>query len=217
MKNVKESLSTYFLQYKTNKKLWLYFAVELLLSGIYLAFDLLTKEFIYGTIKRTGNDMVIWDGVVRFTAVENTGGSFGAFSGNVGILAAISIIASVALIFVIFITLPERNGWLRASFLLMLAGGIGNLVDRLAFGFVRDFFYFELIDFAVFNFADSGLVIGSILLIIYVLFYYDKKKKKAETDAVEPTPIEPIVISKETESEAEKPEVESQEDGAENL
>lgn len=203
MKNVKESFATYFLQYKSNKKLWLYFVVELLLSGIYLAFDLLTKEFIYGTIKSTGNDMVIWDGVIRFTAVENTGGSFGAFSGNVDALAAVSLIASIALIFIIFVTLPERNGWLRASFLLMLAGGIGNLIDRLAFGFVRDFFYFELIDFAVFNFADSGLVIGSVLLIIYVLFYYDKKKKKGKNEAVQPENVQL--------------ESESQEDGKENL
>jgi signal peptidase II len=66
---------------------------------------------------------------------------------------------------------------------MIIAGGIGNLVDRLTLGYVRDFVYFELIDFAVFNLADSALTVGVIFILIFILFYYmpeDKKKAKKE-------------------------------------
>jgi signal peptidase II len=63
---------------------------------------------------------------------------------------------------------------------LIIAGGIGNIIDRVKFGYVRDFVYLEIIDFAVFNVADSCLTIGCILIIIYVLwdFFSTTKKEK---------------------------------------
>jgi len=61
---------------------------------------------------------------------------------------------------------------------MITGGAIGNLIDRIALGFVRDFVYFELIDFAVFNFADSFLTVGTALLIIYVLFFFGKEEEE---------------------------------------
>ena len=57
-------------------------------------------------------------------------------------------------------------------------GGIGNLIDRVALGYVTDMFQTTFMDFAVFNVADSCLTIGVALLVIYVLFFYDKLHKK---------------------------------------
>ena len=63
---------------------------------------------------------------------------------------------------------------------MIFAGAVGNIIDRLALGFVRDFIYFELIDFAVFNFADSCLTVGTIVLIIYMIFFYSRDEKELE-------------------------------------
>ncbi len=154
--------------------------IEIVGIGLCIAADLLTKEYIYGPIANGAADIIIIEGVIRFTAVENTGASFGIFEGKTNILAIFSITVVVVIFIVQVFSISNRNALLRASLVLIIAGGIGNVIDRFALGFVRDFIYFELIDFAVFNVADSCLTIGNILLVIYVIFCYkpDKKPKK---------------------------------------
>lgn len=179
----KPDLRKYF--YDDPRKNALYLGVEALVMLAYLALDLLTKEFIYGPIAAGEPDIILIDGVLRFTAVENTGASFGIFSDATNVLLAVALITSVVLLLVWVFSVKERNGFLRAALILMLAGAVGNIVDRIAFGFVRDFVYFELIDFAVFNFADSGLCVGCGCMIVYIIFFYrpDKKTdKNAEID-----------------------------------
>lgn len=63
----------------------------------------------------------------------------------------------------------------------VLGGGIGNLIDRIFRHYVVDFLDFRLINFAVFNFADCCVVVGTILLFVYVLFFMDKNKKETDT------------------------------------
>ena len=58
---------------------------------------------------------------------------------------------------------------------MLAAGGLGNFIDRLFLGYVRDFLYFKLIDFPVFNVADSYVTIGLIILIILIMFVYNEK------------------------------------------
>ena len=172
--------------YKSPKKTVLVILFELLMVGIYLAIDLLTKHFIYMPIAAGADDITIWDGVLKLVAVENTGASFGIFQNANEVLSVISVIVVAVLFAVMILSVKNRNGWFRAALILMLAGGIGNLVDRFVFGFVRDWIYFELIDFAVFNLADSGLTVGCVLLIIYVIFFYrpvDKKKKSGTNNS----------------------------------
>jgi signal peptidase II len=62
---------------------------------------------------------------------------------------------------------------------VVVAGGIGNLIDRIAFGYVIDFIYIKIIDFAIFNFADMCITLGGIAMVIYILFF-DKENKNAE-------------------------------------
>lgn len=172
--------------YKSPKKTVLVILFELLMVGIYLAIDLLTKHFIYMPIAAGADDITIWDGVLKLVAVENTGASFGIFQNANEVLTVISVIVVAVLFAVMILSVKNRNGWFRAALILMLAGGIGNLVDRFVFGFVRDWIYFELIDFAVFNLADSGLTVGCVLLIIYVIFFYrpvDKKQKSGTNNS----------------------------------
>lgn len=172
-------LSLFNLTNEQKKKLPIWYAVELFFMAAYLAFDLLTKKYIYDPMAKGADDVILIKGVLRFTPVENTGASFGIFSDSTQVLTIISLITAIILFFVWMLTITERNGWLRSALVLIIAGALGNIVDRLSFGYVRDFVYFELINFAVFNFADSGLCIGAGLLIIYLLVYYVKADTKS--------------------------------------
>lgn len=161
------------------KKLLIWLLLDFLFIGVWLAVDLLTKEFVYGPMAMGDPDIIIWRGVLRLTPVENTGASFGIFQGKTDILTIISLVTVAVMTLVMVFSIKVRNGWYRSALILLIAGGLGNIIDRLALGYVRDWIYFELIDFAVFNLADTGLCVGCALLIIFVIFFYkpvDKKK-----------------------------------------
>ena len=78
---------------------------------------------------------------------------------------------------------------IAAAITLILAGGIGNLIDRVARGFVVDMFEFDFISFPIFNFADVLICVGTGLLFIFILFFYEKyfpsKKKRTENKEAE--------------------------------
>lgn len=160
-----------------DKKRWLVCGIELLIVVALIIVDLLTKKYVYGYCSEQ-EDIILIKGVLRFHAVENTGASFGIFANHTMALTIVSLICAVVLFLFIFYSYPRRNLWLRSALILILAGAIGNIVDRLALGYVRDFIYFELINFAVFNFADSCLTVGTIVLIVYMLFFYSKEEKE---------------------------------------
>lgn len=162
-----------------DKKRWLTCLIEVFIAGILVAIDLITKEFIYGSCVENGKINII-EGVFSFTAVENTGAGFGIFANNTLALTIVSFICSIILIAFMFYSYKRRNLWLRSALILILGGAIGNIVDRIMLGYVRDFIYFELINFAVFNFADSCLTVGTIVLIIYVVFFYSKEEKELQ-------------------------------------
>lgn len=162
-----------------DKKRWLFCLLELLIIAVLIVFDMLTKKYIYGYCD-ANKDIIIFKDVLRFTATINTGAGFGMMKGKTTLLTVISFISALILIALVFYSYPRRNKWLRSSLVLIIAGAVGNLIDRMFLGYVRDFVYFELINFAVFNFADSFLTIGTILLIIYVLFFYSKDEEEID-------------------------------------
>ncbi|MEG1428456.1 MAG: signal peptidase II [Hydrogenoanaerobacterium sp.] len=122
----------------------------------------------------------IIENVLHLTYVENRGAAFGIMQDKKWFLLILtSIIAIGAIILLISNKLKSRLA--VASVALIVAGGIGNLIDRIARGFVVDYIDFRLINFAVFNFADCCVVIGTSLLAIYILFI-DGKKNPAIMD-----------------------------------
>lgn len=160
-----------------DKKRWFFCLLELLIIALLIVFDMLTKKYIYGYCD-ANKDIIIIKDIIRFTATTNTGAGFGMLKGKTTLLTFISFISALILVVLIFYSYQRRNKWLRSSLVLIVAGAVGNLIDRMFLGYVRDFVYFELINFAVFNFADSFLTIGTILLIIYVLFFYTKDEEE---------------------------------------
>ena len=90
----------------------------------------------------------------------------------------------------------EKNDLIsKMSYLLIISGAIGNLIDRVAHQYVIDFIYVSLIDFPVFNTADCFVTVGCLLLVVLLLFVYKdddlkaifpaKKRKKTETETKE--------------------------------
>ena len=111
------------------------------------------------------------------TYIRNTGAAFSIFSSPTWMLTVLSGVATaVLLVLLLRRALPTRLGMLSLS--LLLAGAAGNLIDRLAFGYVTDMFETTFMNFPVFNVADIGVVIGGVLLVLTVLLAGEKEEKK---------------------------------------
>ena len=108
-------------------------------------------------------------GLIDIRLVHNTGGAWGIFSQSTFGLGVFSVIVCVV-IAAYFIGTARQCSWLQtASFALIVAGGLGNAIDRFAQGFVTDFIEFSFIDFPVFNVADIGVTCGFVLLVLSML------------------------------------------------
>lgn len=104
-------------------------------------------------------------GPVRLSHVANPGAAFGLLAHPL-FLALLSL--AVVLLLVLSYRQPVFDGWLmRPALGIVLGGGVGNLIDRLRYGFVTDFVDFRV--WPVFNLADSAIVVGSLLLVYLLL------------------------------------------------
>ena len=114
--------------------------------------------------------------LMDLTYVQNTGAAFSSFSGMTWLLTLVSLGGSVLLAFLLWKNyFPGKLGKLSLS--LVLAGAVGNLIDRALIGNVTDMFMTTFMDFAVFNVADICVVVGGFALVFYVLFLWDKDRE----------------------------------------
>lgn len=123
-------------------------------------------------------------GVFELQYLENKGAAFGIMQ-NQQLFFLISGILILLVATYVYIKLPQTKRFhlLRICIVLIISGAIGNMIDRLRFQYVIDFFYFKLIDFPIFNVADIYVTVSAIGLIILILFYY----KDEEVDALSAT------------------------------
>jgi len=149
------------------KKLLYFFSLILLIAA-----DQIVKALTVLYIDPK-NPIVLWKGVFELDYVQNRGGLFGMFQGAVLILAAVTVVL-IVFIFYFSKKLPDTKRMmpLRLIGLFIVAGGIGNLIDRIFRGFVVDTFSFVLIDFPVFNVADCYVTVSMFLFVFLILFYY---------------------------------------------
>lgn len=122
--------------------------------------------------------------VLHLTYLENTGAAFGSLKNSRWVFLAVSTFAIIALVFYMFRFKP-KNRVLSAGLAFIIGGGIGNMIDRIAKGYVVDFVDFRLINFAVFNVADSFVCVGAALVIIYIFFFAEKEDKNAKNEKKE--------------------------------
>lgn len=109
-------------------------------------------------------------GLVDIRLVHNTGGAWGIFSDSTFGLGVFSVIVCLVIAAFFLLTIKDCSMAQTVAFSLIVAGGIGNAIDRFAQGFVTDFIEFSFIDFPVFNVADIGVTCGFALLVISMLF-----------------------------------------------
>lgn len=121
----------------------------------------------------------IIENVLRFRYVENTGAVFGSFATHTLFLTLFSIVLLGIVIFYL-VTNKTQSKFVNICLLLMVSGGVGNIIDRIRLRYVVDFIEPLFVDFAVFNFADCLITIGAFALIFYLLvdLYKDFKKSK---------------------------------------
>jgi signal peptidase II len=148
-------------------------AIFFLLAGGGAALDLYTKWLAFTKVGPPGNNQVIWHDVFSFTTSHNKGALWGLARdipfANVA-FACLSIVAGAAIMYWLFGRGAARDRLLSIALGLIMAGTIGNCYDRIVYGHVRDFIYFELINWPIFNLADSMLVCGAGVLMLQAIF-----------------------------------------------
>ena len=121
-------------------------------------------------------------GLVRLTRLHNTGAAWGSFSGSTALLTAVTAVLLVAVAWLVLKKVVRHPLGLCAA-MLVLGGGIGNMIDRVCRGYVVDMFDLEFMDYPIFNLADCFVVVGVILGAVYYLWFYDKYDgRKAKHD-----------------------------------
>ncbi len=157
--------------------------ISLIIGAVLVIIDQIIKYFVSAYLQPVGSINVI-DNLFSLVYVENRGVAFGMFSGMHWVFIALTSVLLAIIIFYMFKKRPKgRFFYICAA--LIVGGGVGNLIDRIFYGYVID--YISLSFFPpVCNFADYCITAGTILLVIYLLFFSDmldsSKKAKIKND-----------------------------------
>lgn len=135
-------------------------------------FDQWTKGLAVSCLKGR-EPFVLVKGILELLYVENTGAAFGMLKGMHGFFYVIGIGVTLGALFAMN-RMPSGRRYLPLYGVtsMIIAGAIGNLIDRMEQSYVVDFIYFKPIDFPVFNVADIYITCGCLLLVLLFLFYY---------------------------------------------
>lgn len=155
------------------------FAVFIPIVVVWLVLDQASKLFFNGNYHagQVISDPIL--GIFRFHLVYNTGGAWSIFSGTTWALGAFSLVVCIALTAYLAFTPQHPNAGELIGISLVVAGGIGNAIDRFTLGFVVDFIEPTFIDFPIFNIADIGVTCGIILFIVSLLIHERTEAKRA--------------------------------------
>ena len=182
------------------------------LSLATLAWDLYSKWLVFNTLgfpHRQSESWLVWlwgPDVFRLMTSFNHGALWGMGQGLSGLFAGLSVLAAGGVIYWLFIAKGARSWWLTVALAFVLSGTLGNLYDRLGLhglrdpetGFieyaVRDFLYFQLINWPIFNFADSYLVTGAIMLMIQSI-WMEQQESGTEPSKGKAKPTDGLVVA----------------------
>lgn len=158
--------------------------IALACSALIVGLDQLFKYFAIIYLSNDILTLPIIKDVFHLTYIENRGAAFSILEGKQIFLVGLTTLILLAL--TVFILMDRiKSKFLIWSLALVIGGGIGNLIDRVLRGFVVDYLDFRIIDFAVFNFADCCVVVGTGLIMIYVLFLDRKNSSKPSEEISE--------------------------------
>ena len=144
-----------------------------LFSALVIGLDQWVKFWIVSNFA-LGDTQNIIPNILSFTYVQNTGAAWSIFEGQMGFFTVITLIA-VAVVTYLLVRYRNENKLFTIGLALVLAGAIGNFIDRVRLGYVVDMFQTDFMNFPIFNVADMSLCIGVGLIFIYTIF--DEKMK----------------------------------------
>ena len=139
------------------------------------AIDQVIKFFVERDLQPVGEKAFI-EGFIGWQYVRNTGAAFGSFSNStmfLTVFTAIILLVGIAALLMGKI----RNKFYRVCAVIIIAGGLGNLIDRIFRGFVVDYIEVQFMDFAVFNFADILVTCGAFMIMGYTVYDIIKEQK----------------------------------------
>lgn len=154
----------------SNKNTWPMFLVwSAVIAGL-VGFDQWSKAWVLSKLP-AGEAVTVLPDLLQFRYVRNTGAAFSLLSGRTAFLTVVTALILVFAVVLLF-TGRVRGRADRIAVLLLVAGGLGNLIDRVARHFVVDFIEVLFTNFAVFNFADICVTTGAVLLILSTLWAF---------------------------------------------
>ncbi|MCI8589989.1 MAG: signal peptidase II [Clostridiales bacterium] len=154
--------------------------ILVIVSALFCIFlDRVTKMAAV-TVLELGESKTVFEGLLNFTYVQNEGMAFGWLADYRYIFMCLSVILLAGITVFIFWYRKQANHWLKLACGLVLGGGVGNMIDRVALGYVIDFIDVKVFSFWtwVFNVADAAVCIGVLMLAVY-LFFDSRQTKKA--------------------------------------
>lgn len=177
--------------------------VLVVLSVAILALDLITKYVICGMFAENEGITAI-PYLFNIIVVHNEGAAWGILSGNQIGLIILSVLLFAFLVW--YFVKEKKKSWLLVVSMAFIYGGcVGNLFDRIVFGYVRDFIQFAFWQsFPIFNFADVFLTVGVILFAIYLIIFLVKKEKSEDTEVVSAGTGEVTIEKYEDEEKSQK-------------
>lgn len=160
------------------------FITEIIGIIVLIVLDRLSKLWAVASLK--GNDGIeLIEGVLKLYYLPNgnTGAAFGIFKGYIWFFILITLIVVALLVYLVY-KIPFRGKFIPVHIccIFIVAGGIGNLIDRIVNHYVVDFIYFYLINFPIFNVADCFVTVSTIVIAVLLLFYYDEDDLKSLED-----------------------------------
>ncbi len=151
--------------------------VLILISAGSFLIDRLVKYWARTDLKASDASLPLWRGVFQFTYMENRGAAFGMLQGRFWLFFVLTLGVCGYIVFKLFISRNKLPRTPSVALALILGGALGNFYDRLVYGYVVDMFDFCLIHFAVFNFADSCVVVGTLLFCLWALLLEGRKER----------------------------------------
>ena len=157
----------------TSKTIWILSSV---IFASLLFIDQWSKYLAIKHLKNQNPVSLIKD-VFELYYLENNGAAWGILADKQVFLIGVTVIVLFIIIY-IYNKIPSCSKYLllRACFIMIVSGAAGNMIDRIKYHYVIDYFYFKLIDFPVFNAADIYVTVGAFLLIIALIFVYDESE-----------------------------------------
>lgn len=154
--------------------------LAIIITTVCIFLDQISKILVLKFLKGH-RPIVIFEDLLSFVYVENRGAAFGILQNKLWFFVIITVISVAVLLYSLISYYKEMPMWLIVSLSLVLGGIIGNFIDRIRLGYVVDFISVRILNrfnFAVFNLADSFIVIGAIMLMLYILFVETLGEKK---------------------------------------